>query len=484
MTVFADTTEECRDLYGRILHLLHGGTTRFRKDKLFREIKENIDEYASGCNQDVARFFYIILDHLHQKVTIPATIRKLDTLIGESASDLATYYALTLKAGISLLTESFVENGRHREAALRLARQHGWTELCLRTNTNWAFMALEKGQLTVAREKTDEARLLIATMDKKLMGGDLAFEALSSRLKAHEARITIREAIESNSVEDGANRAYELYEAAYRQVIEDDHLRTNCTIEWADEFQQIADIDYNIGLQRAEDALELAARSLDTHICDFCSGYYHRVKGNLIATQAREAAILSPTSAINLLKAARQQLETSFECFSKTEHPQAATTKKALERVSSQEAILMRPDMVFLSHRSADKSLVRRFASALDTIGYRTWLDEKAMTAGVVLHRGLLDGMKNSAAAIFFITPDFADEGYLAKEIEYALQQEQERPGEFKIVPIVFRDAAGKTGTVPDLLRTYVYKHPENELEALEEIIRAVPLTIPPPRWT
>ena len=60
---------------------------------------------------------------------------------------------------------------------------------------------------------------------------------------------------------------------------------------------------------------------------------------------------------------------------------------------------------VFLSHKGADKSLVRCYKKTLDTLGFDVWLDEDSMPAGTALHRGILQGSKDSCAAIFFITP-------------------------------------------------------------------------------
>jgi hypothetical protein len=72
-----------------------------------------------------------------------------------------------------------------------------------------------------------------------------------------------------------------------------------------------------------------------------------------------------------------------------------------------------------LSHKGADKPRVRRFAIVLKELGFDAWLDEDAMTAGTELHRGILQGFKDSCAAVFFITPNFKDESYLRSEVNY-----------------------------------------------------------------
>ena len=48
------------------------------------------------------------------------------------------------------------------------------------------------------------------------------------------------------------------------------------------------------------------------------------------------------------------------------------------------------------------------------------------MSAGVNLERALQQGMSDSCAAIFFITPDYTDEKYLASEIDYAIAKKRQ----------------------------------------------------------
>jgi hypothetical protein len=47
----------------------------------------------------------------------------------------------------------------------------------------------------------------------------------------------------------------------------------------------------------------------------------------------------------------------------------------------------------------------------------------------------------------------------------------------------VTRGSKADKGAVPDLLRTYVYKEPKNDLEGLREIVRALPLKVGDVRW-
>jgi len=139
-------------------------------------------------------------------------------------------------------------------------------------------------------------------------------------------------------------------------------------------------------------------------------------------------------------------------------------------------------DRIFLSHKGADKDLVRRYKMILEELGFKPWLDEEAMTAGTELERGILQGFRDSCAAIFFITPNFKDEDYLAKEVDYAIREKNLKKDKFSIITLVFEEN-GQKGNVPDLLHRYVWKEPKNDLEALKEILRALPIKVGPVQW-
>jgi hypothetical protein len=130
-----------------------------------------------------------------------------------------------------------------------------------------------------------------------------------------------------------------------------------------------------------------------------------------------------------------------------------------------------------------DKSLVRDFHETLKMLGFDPWLDEDAMTAGTNRERAILDGFNQSCAAIFFITPNFVDENYLATEIDYALDQKRSKGERFAIITLSFSEGM-QGGTVPQLLRSrYIFKEPSTRLEALREILRALPLQAGPVGW-
>lgn len=131
---------------------------------------------------------------------------------------------------------------------------------------------------------------------------------------------------------------------------------------------------------------------------------------------------------------------------------------------------------VFLSHKGVDKEKVRDFHRSLELLGYQPWLDEDAMPAGTTLERGLLRGMKESCGVVFFVTPAFKDEGYLETEVNYAIAEKRRKGDKFAIITLQFSNHLGDHGGIPELLRTYVWKSPASDLEALREIIRALPI--------
>lgn len=138
---------------------------------------------------------------------------------------------------------------------------------------------------------------------------------------------------------------------------------------------------------------------------------------------------------------------------------------------------------VYLSHKSADKPIVVDYKGTLELLGFEPWLDEDAMPAGTTLERGLIQGMKDSCGAVFFITPSFEDEGYLKTEVDYAIQEKRRKGDKFAIITLLFECEEDGRASVPDLLRPYVWKQPRTQLEALREIVRALPVVVGKADW-
>lgn len=147
-----------------------------------------------------------------------------------------------------------------------------------------------------------------------------------------------------------------------------------------------------------------------------------------------------------------------------------------------EKAMGMFPSKVFLSHKGADKDKVRDFRETLEYLGFDPWLDENVMAAGVELERGILKGFNDSCAAVFFVTPNFKDENYLASEVNYAIAEKRKKGASFSIVTLVFQEN-GLKGVIPELLQPYVWKEPKTNLEALREILKALLIKVGETTW-
>lgn len=134
---------------------------------------------------------------------------------------------------------------------------------------------------------------------------------------------------------------------------------------------------------------------------------------------------------------------------------------------------------IFLSHKSVDKPIVKRYYNVLKELGFDPWLDEPDMPAGTNLERGIFSGFEKSCAAVFFITSNFKDESYLATEVDYAIAQKRKKGNKFAIITLRYTDAS----PVPGLLTPYIYKNIGNDLEGFNEIVRALPIELGQTRW-
>ena len=153
------------------------------------------------------------------------------------------------------------------------------------------------------------------------------------------------------------------------------------------------------------------------------------------------------------------------------------TTKTTINFIFTYDNIVdNKPKRIFLSHKSADKPLVRAYKEILKTLGFEPWMDEDDLSAGDKLHRGILQGFKDSCGAIFFITENYTDEQYLATEVDYAIDEQYKKKDNFKIITLVLSEHTDIK--VPELLQQFVYKSPKTQFEALAEIIKALPIQL------
>lgn len=133
---------------------------------------------------------------------------------------------------------------------------------------------------------------------------------------------------------------------------------------------------------------------------------------------------------------------------------------------------------IFLSHSSKNKPTVDRVERLLTAMGLEPWFDKKDIKAGDPLHRSIQKGMAESCAAVFFVTPDFRDDRYIAKEIDLAMEEKMRKQDRFAIITIVLQKGRRLPANVPNSLRDYVYEPCIDELHAAETIIRSLPIFV------
>jgi hypothetical protein len=139
---------------------------------------------------------------------------------------------------------------------------------------------------------------------------------------------------------------------------------------------------------------------------------------------------------------------------------------------------------IFLSHKGADKPLVRDYKSLLYQVGFDPWIDEDAMSGGTELFRGIKQGMKESCAAVFFLTPAFKDEHFLSTEINFALEEYQKKGKErFRILGVRVPEPRKPEPKIPDLLTQFVWIDGIDPLGAVTDIVRSLPIRLGGPRW-
>jgi hypothetical protein len=111
-----------------------------------------------------------------------------------------------------------------------------------------------------------------------------------------------------------------------------------------------------------------------------------------------------------------------------------------------------RPLTVFLCHDSADKTKVQPLYSYLKRGGVRPWLAESELLPGQDWDAEITSALESSDVIIICLSKtSVAKEGYVQKEISFALKKALEKPeGEIFIIPAKFEEC-----DIPARLRRY-----------------------------
>lgn len=129
---------------------------------------------------------------------------------------------------------------------------------------------------------------------------------------------------------------------------------------------------------------------------------------------------------------------------------------------------------IFLSHRGVDKALVTAVDKTLRLLGLKTWLDTDDLSIGGPLVRAIDAAFNECAAAVFFITKSYADEGIIAQEINRAIHLAATKRDGFKLIPLVLLDHGGGDASVPGPLNAMVWRN-VHDYEIVSAIITSLP---------
>lgn len=477
---------DCDQLYTTLLQEIKLGATRFQLPRRLEELDNRIGTYTRHCGPEQGDLLATTLRYSFGVMTVQEAITRVQRLLGsQQLKDKYRVKALSLLAKLHLPSEEYEANCRSRSEALELARANGLAVDEVLVLNNWLFAALMKNRLADAKILVKQVEEVLSDLPSELSEHPEIVEA-EGRFLTHRAKVLLREAAEVDSARRQATlvaEAVQLYRSAVMQDRAVDHRRVNEQIEAA---QQLLESRRSIGLPELnvpKGFLDDAHRSLDAHNCDLCRGYYHETLAQYELQDGEARHPLDLNSARTSWQRAISQAQAALSYYERIGYEGVADLRLTLNTAKEKIEMADLPRKVFLSHSGADKSLVRDFKSSLEFLRYEPWLDEDAMAAGVELERALLSGFEESCAAAFFITPNFKDEGYLSTEIDYALGEYRKKGDRFAIVTLVFGDDEGRFGEVPKLLRRFVWKEPKSHLEALRELLRALPLTPANPEW-
>ncbi len=111
-----------------------------------------------------------------------------------------------------------------------------------------------------------------------------------------------------------------------------------------------------------------------------------------------------------------------------------------------------RRPVVFLSHASADKSIVRKVANQLAALGIDPWLDENELRHGDSLVSAIEKGLDSSDFVVFFISQASMRSAWVRHELSAAISRQISGDRGAIVLPVLLDDSE-----MPPLLRDRMY---------------------------
>lgn len=151
--------------------------------------------------------------------------------------------------------------------------------------------------------------------------------------------------------------------------------------------------------------------------------------------------------------------------------PPSPSILRGKERFDARAAAGERRLRVFLTHASQDKPKVREIYKRLVADGIDAWLDEEKLLPGQDWDAEISNAVRNSDAVIVFMSKaSISKEGYLQKELKFALDYAQELPeGDIYIIPVRLDDCE-----IPNRLSQIQWLDWRDDNKAYERLLAAL----------
>jgi hypothetical protein len=95
------------------------------------------------------------------------------------------------------------------------------------------------------------------------------------------------------------------------------------------------------------------------------------------------------------------------------------------------------PAPIFISHATKDDAFVKALRLALEAQGLSIWIDSRNLRGGDKLAPEIQKAISEASHVIVVLSPNTVNSPWVRREIQLALRVEQQRQGDFRVVPVL-----------------------------------------------
>lgn len=469
----------CKKEFIKISEDIKSGSSRYKRENFYGKLRNDISEFRKYCSNSLADYLDLQIDYIVGKCKLDETIDLLEKLINEpdnGKNDWEQIHILSFISKLKFKSESTEINFSRRKKTLELADKNRFEIESLIIMVSWLFARVTLKQISESQEMIEEIDNRFSSLSD-YNKNDNRLSETRSRFLSHKATVIFQKILDKDeSSLEQLNKGNKYYDEAVKLILSDDHRRVNTLVEWADRLTNLYSNNLYEDYNFIESILNRAFTGLDSHYCDPCLAFSHQVKSAYLYIKGEKNLPYSKSETLKIFREAIRSSNESIKFYKNIGHHYIKEPLTLLEKITRKLNMLEISKKIFLSHKSDDKSIVRRFYNLLQVLGFEPWLDESSMPPYDSLYRSISEGIKESCACIFFITQNFKDEKYIREEINLAIQLQIDKGEElFRIIPIVL----GKDVTVPDIIKNKTrYEVFDNELDAFAYIIKWLPVKV------